>query len=233
MVAVLYAVLVFKTRAENESPDVAGIARSRPVVAADRTASSDISASLRTLTPADASWLVSGPIGVSDFCGSRPPDGFGAAWSPTNCSRTVYAYFFSDDSPEQQMKAWDAALRASGWTAVGASMSKQIPASYVRVPQGSSTIGQRIGLAVQWVPRSEVARLFEPAGAMATDVAWIQQTAVPLDVLESAAFSRYRFVALASLTVEYYGPDAEPTSTPTTTSKGWSGQCVSGSDTCD
>lgn len=106
-------------------------------------------------------------------------------------------YFFSDDSAEQRMRTWDAVLRASGWTEIGAD------------------------------------GLFGPASESTADVAWIQKTAVPTDVVESAVFSHYRFVALASLTVDYYGPDAEPASLPTATSNGWSGQCGTGSGTCN
>lgn len=142
-------------------------------------------------------------------------------------------YFFSDDSAEQRMRTWDAVLRASGWTEIGADGPEQLPTSYVRALADSSTTGQSIELTVRWVPRSEVDGLFGPASESTADVAWIQKTAVPTDVVESAVFSHYRFVALASLTVDYYGPDAEPASLPTATSNGWSGQCGTGSGTCN
>jgi len=239
VVLVLYAGIIIEFHHKPSGPDVAGIARSRPAVAADLAAASATSASLKSLAPSAASWLVPGPTAVSDFCASsEQSDAFTTSWTPTSCSRTVTAYFFFNGSFEQHMRAWGAALEASGWSAdhgdplslplsyyaqygdrpgPGVSgrtyLATSLPSSgdYVRAGEGSSAAGPAVYLEFRWAERPQVTASVEgvygvPVSGPNTVVAWMRkQTAgVSPDVVESAAFARYQYVAVATMTAPYY-----------------------------
>lgn len=242
-VLALCAVLIVHRRFENGPPDVAGIARSQPAAAADHAVASEISAALRSLAPAGASWLASGPTAVTDYCFSGPADSFGPSWTPTSCLRMVGAYFFSDDPPQHDVQTWDATLRSSGWS-VAADPSRGSDESSRVLDTSLVSLGYSAHLTFDWTPLSQAtdptdgsAGRWPVAGAGAgAIVVWNQETTMPPDVAESAAFSRYRFVARVTVTVWYFdSADSADgaASLPTPTGDGRRGQCVTGSDSCD
>jgi hypothetical protein len=256
MIALCAALIVYLRHREHP-PDVAGIARSRPVVSADRAAASATSAALRALAPDGASWLVPGPTAVSDWCMSQQPGEFVAAWTPTTCMRTVTAYFFFDGSFQQHMQAWDAALHATGWYTTGDPLSQlsnsytasghkpeadepsptypatSLPASgpYFRALQGSSA--PSVALVFYLAERSEASSSLpgsDESPGPTVAIAWIEKPAVSPDAVEAAAFTRYQFVAVATLTTTYYD-SAAPARAPATHPA--SAACRSGSGTCN
>jgi hypothetical protein len=256
MIALYAALLVYLRHRENP-PDIAGIARSQPVVSADHAAVSATSAALRALAPDGASWLVPGPTAVSDECYSQQPGEFVAAWTPAICVRTVTAYFFFGGSFRQHMQAWDAALRAAGWYTTGYTLSQlsnfytafghnpgasepgqtylatSLPASgpYFRALMGSSAPSVSLGFhlaerpeASPWVVESAAS----PDPVIA--IAWIEKPAVSPEAVQAAAFTRYQFVAAATLTTTYYDAAAAARAPATHPA---SEACRSGSGTCD
>ena len=253
----LYAALIIYLRHRENPPDLARVARSQPVVSADRAAASATSAALRAVVPDGASWLVPGPTAVSDRCISQQAGEFIAAWTPAICERTVTAYFFFGGSFQQRMRAWDAALGATGWYTTGSTLSQlsnfytewghkpeasepsltylatSLPASgpYFRALQGSSA--PSVSLVFHLAERPEASSAFagideSPGPSMA--IAWIEKSAVSPDAVETAAFTRYQFVAVATLTVTYYD-SAAPVRAPATHPA--SAACRSGSGTCN
>jgi hypothetical protein len=258
--------LVIRQHHEQTPPDVAAVASSGPVVAADDAAATIVSARLKTLMPPGASWLVSGPSEVSDSCQSHKAGMFTEVWNPPTCVRTVTAFYFFNGSFVQHMRAWDVALRASGWSASGDPMGQPLsyyaqyggkpeskessrtylatslpssgPYEYITA-KNSSTPGLTVELGFDWAEQPQTTR---SDGAAATDslpasgpndaVAWIQKPALTPDAIESSAFARYRYVAIASLNTEYYD-SAAPSPAPTTNSDSSYHPCISGSGTCN
>jgi hypothetical protein len=261
IVIALYAALVLYLRHLENPPDLTGVARSKAVAAADQVAASATSAALRALAPDGASWLVPGPTTVSDRCVSYGGGGFDSARSSATCIRTVTAYFFFDGSFQQHMRAWDAALRATGWDTTGYTLSQtsndytefghkpeanepsltylasSLPESgaYFRALQGSWD--RSVSLVFDWAERPEVSPAFvDPVESpgLTTAVAWIEKPAMSPDAVEAAAFGRYQFVAVATLTATYYraptlpqAPTTHPATHPATVA------CRSGSGTCN
>jgi hypothetical protein len=265
VVIALYAVMIVYLRHKQNPPDVTGIARSQPIVNADHVAASATSAALKALAPAGASWLASGPTAVSDLCVSVQDGEFISSWTPVTCMRTVTAYFFFNGSFQQHMRAWDAALRATGWSPTGYPLSlplsyyaefghrpephepgqrylaTSLPPSgsydYIRPFEGSSAPGRAVSLVFRWAERPQMTPSLEntdqsPVPGPDTAVAWIQKATVSPDAVESAAFTRYQFVAIATLTAGYYD-SAAPAQGPTTNSAPAVGHCMSGSGTCN
>jgi hypothetical protein len=255
----LYVALNVYSRHLATPPDVAGIARSQSVVDADRAAVAATSADLKALAPDGASWLAPGPAGVSDLCVSHQNDGFVASWTPTACVRTITAYFFFNGSFERHMQAWDAALRATGWVTIGDPLSlplsyyakyghkpepgepslrylaTSLPLSdpYYRALPGSPAPAQSVDLVFRWAERPQVSPSFadyDETPGPTTVVAWIQKSTLSPGAVESAAFTRYQFVAVATLTLVYYDLAAHAR-TPTTNSG--HENCLTGSETCD
>jgi hypothetical protein len=255
----LYIALLVYIRHAQAPPDVAGLAHSQPVAAADRLAVSATSAALKAVAPDGASWLVPGPTSVSDRCVSIKSDWLLHPWAGTSCVRAVTAYFFFNGSFQQRVRAWDAVLRASGWVTAGDPLSvplsyyaeyghkpdlnqpglrylaTSLPQSdpYYRAIHGSATPGQSVDLVFRWAERPEVSRSLEDFDAVpgpSTVVAWRQKSTVSPNAVESAAFTRYQYVAIATINVVYYD-SAVPARTPVT----YSGHenCRTGSDTCD
>lgn len=258
------AVLAFYLSRGHNPPDVAGIARSQPVAGADHSATLATSAALTALAPDDASWLVSGPAAVSDLCISRQYGEFVETWEPTTCMRRITAYFFFNGSFQQHMQAWEAALRATGWSAIGYPLAQplnyytkyrdkpestkpdqtylatSLPASdsYYHDLPGPPAPGHSISLVFNWAERPEVTppytdtnQFLEPDAT--TAVAWIEKETVSPDAVEAAAFTRYQFVAVATLTATYYDA-AAPAWAPTTHPASPTYEaCRSGSGTCD
>jgi hypothetical protein len=255
------AILAFYLSRGHNPPDVAGIARSQPVAGADQVATSATSAAFAALPPDGASWLVPGPTAVSDLCTSRQYGEFVVAWEPATCMRRLTAYFFFNGSFQQHMRAWDAALRATGWSATGYPLGRplgyyteyghkpepsepsqtylatSLPASepYYRALPGPPAPGHSISLVFNWAERPEVTppyadtdTFLEPDAT--TAVAWIEKEPVSPDAVEAAAFARYQFVAVATLTATYYDA-AAPAQAPATHPAREA--CRSGSGTCD
>jgi hypothetical protein len=262
VIALWAAVVLYLRHAENP-PDLSGVARSQPVAAADHVAASATSGALRTLTPDGASWLVPGPTTVSDRCLSNGNGALIPAWTPATCMRTVTAYFFFDGSFQQHVRAWDAALRASGWSAAGDPLgppvdyytedghkpekyqprqlylATSLPTSspYSRSAQGSPAPGYSVSLVFDWAERPEVSPswvgVVESQG-LSTAVAWIEKPALSPDAVETAAFGRHQFVAVATLTVTYYhAPAPAPPTTHPAAHPDTHVACRSGSGTCD
>ena len=257
IVIALYAALVVYLRHRENPPDIAGIARTQPVVSADRAAASATSAALRAVGPDGASWLVPGPAAVSDYCLSQNSGEFVAVWTPTTCTRTVTAFFFFNGPFQQHLRAWDAALRATAWYTTGDTLSQlsdyytafgrnpeasepsrrylatSLPASsqYFRPLQGSSA--PSVSLVFHWAERPAVSSSFagtDESPGPTTAVAWIEKPARSPKAVETAAFTRYQFVAIATLTATYYDA-AAPVRAPATHPA--SAACRSGSGTCD
>jgi hypothetical protein len=238
LVVVIAAIVDLHFR--NEPPDVAGIAHSRPVVAADGAATAEISAGLRALAPSGASWPVAGPVAISDACSSRNYGMIEASWSPTSCTRVVDAVFLSDDSFERHLQTWDAALRAAGWTAaaldrVGSSNST----FYSRALEGSAFPGGAITLTFRSAAQSQAAAMIDLASSESAAptapmpvVEWNQRTTVSPEAVKSAV-SHYRFAAVVTVTVQYYDSAATATAAPTATGGSGTGPCFSGSGTCN
>jgi hypothetical protein len=254
----LYIAINIYVRHAQTPPDVAGIARSQPVAAADRAAASAMSADLKALAPDGASWLAYGPTAVSDLCVSHQNVGFIGSWTGTRCERTITAYFFFNGSFEQHMRAWDTALRATGWITTGDPLSLPLSyyakfghkpepgdprlkylatslplsAPYYRALPGSPAPGQSVDLVFRWAERPAVSPAFpvndETPGA-ATVIAWIQKATAASSGVESAAFDRYQFVAVATLSLVYYDLMA-PVRTSITNSE--HENCRTGSETC-
>jgi len=230
----LFIALNIYVRHAQTPPDVVGIARSRHVVDADHAAVSALSADLKALAPDGASWLAPGPAGVSDLCVSHENDAFIPSWTGTRCIRTITAYFFFNGAFGQHMQAWDAALRATGWVTIGGDplgmplfyyakyghkpesgepslryLATSLPMSdpYYHALPGSSTPGQSVDLVFRWAERPQVSDSFEDydeTPGPTTVVAWLQRAILSPGAVESAAFTRYQFVAVATLTAVYY-----------------------------
>ena len=260
VVLVLFIAVGLDFHFRNEAPDVGGIARSQAVVAADHVAASAISADLKTLVPTDAPWLATGPTAVADFCESTP--GYMSGWQPTTCTRNVTAYFYFNGSFQQHMQAWDLALRSAGWDTNGSAMSRPLaeyaqfastpapgepgrpqlatslsPAGpYSRTVADSATPDEWVDLMLSWAERPQATPSFDGIDDSLPDpnaaVAWNQETNSSPDAVESAAFARYQFIAIARLSVRYYDP-AQVAPTPTPSTNPAAGQCMSGSNTCN
>ncbi|MFI8458664.1 hypothetical protein [Kitasatospora sp. NPDC085464] len=98
-----------------QPPDVAALAASPEVAAADRSLAAEIDRRLAVLLPA-----LSGaqPIGegVQDGCGVDPgrSDGSGVHWPAPKCRRQVVRYLAVSGDPQQARSRWDQAMAAQG-----------------------------------------------------------------------------------------------------------------------
>jgi hypothetical protein len=234
VVLALYAVLMIQIHFDRQPPDVAGIAHSQPVVAADQAATSAISEGLKSLAPAHTPGLVAGPTAIFDGCASQQAASFMPSWTPTVCTRAVTEYFFSNTPFQQHLQAWSAALRTSGWTAFSPNPTAT---DYQRPPPANSAVPvPTIDLTFRFAQRPRASLLFVAGyGSFppesTTAASWIQKVTVSPGVVDSAPFAQYPYVAEVALFARYYDPSNPPTPTPTGNPA--SGQCITGSGTCN
>jgi hypothetical protein len=97
------------------APDVAALAASAEVTAADQALTAEIDRRLAALLPALSGAQVIGE-GVQDGCGAdpAPPDGSGARSAAPTCRRQVVKYLAVSGSPGEARVRWEPAMTAQG-----------------------------------------------------------------------------------------------------------------------
>jgi hypothetical protein len=236
LIVVVFGLVIFGhvlTVDRNERPpDVAAVAKSATVVAADRTAVAEVDTRLAALPQAGA-WLVPGPTAILDDCQSLQDGDWSQSWTQVTCGRMATAFFYFNGDFEEHMQAWDGELRASGWGAVGDPMDQA--ESYYELygdkpaPQDTS----RTYLATD-LPRSGGYCILPKGdeGKVCLTITWAERISVNQDQVESAAFAKYQYIAIVEMTDVYYDPaDAPPTTLPPLDPNYT--PCYSGSNTCN
>ncbi|MEU9041217.1 MULTISPECIES: hypothetical protein [unclassified Kitasatospora] len=112
------------TTLDSPVPDVAALAASSEVAAADQALTAEIDRRLATLLPALSGAQVIGE-GVQDGCGVDPSrsDGFGAHWPAPKCRRQVVKYLAVSGDPQQARSRWEQAMTAQGALTVDSNAS--------------------------------------------------------------------------------------------------------------
>ncbi|PBC76859.1 hypothetical protein BX265_1580 [Streptomyces sp. TLI_235] len=95
-------------------PDVAALARSRPVAVVDEDARADMDRRLTELTSALPGAVLIGDA-VDDGCGATARTGFAAGYEEPSCTRDVIRYLALADPPPAAVATVEAALTAHGW----------------------------------------------------------------------------------------------------------------------
>lgn len=237
-------------------PDVAAVANSAPVVAADRLATTEIDTRLTEVARAGTGTAL-GPAAVVDQCQSRRGGMWVATWSPVACARTVTAYFTFNADFERQMQGWSAALAAQGWHGQGDPLAQ--PLHYYESMAGKRQPGNAGAagpyLASDLPPSGELCKHSGPDDSVCLQFDWAErprtravfllQDAGPQTVVrqrhdvdpaqaESAAFGTDRYVAIVTLVDDYFKPSDKPSDKPTQTSNPDPSYtpCYSGSHNC-
>lgn len=201
-------------------PDVAAVATSAAVAAADQQAIRLIDDRLTTLT-ALAVDMTPAATSVEDVCGSEPGSTFGAAYGPVTCVRTVTRYFGFGGAVAARSEGWDKALRAAGWSSHEPSPQ---PSAWRRPMTYDDP--SRVGLSVEWADRPQIPMDLGPYSQLDATYARAEQRVEP----DTAAATVYRdspHMAVAVLQLSYFDASVEPTPSPDNYHP-----CYSGSGTC-
>jgi hypothetical protein len=200
-------------------PDVAAVGRSAAVDAADAPAVPLLDDRMTTIT-ALAVDMTPVTTSVRDVCGSRRQ---GLGYGPVTCTRTVSRYFAFGGTVPPRRSAWDAALRAAGWTSTAPSP----PSDDWRTPL-TYTDHAGVTLDVGWEQRPQPPTMWDRNDP--GEVTYYR-TDQPVDV-DTTAATVYRtepYMAVTVLQTAYYDDSIGPTSGPDT---GHYHPCYSGSGDC-
>ena len=260
--AVVVAVVAFvayafhqldSTLHDQPPPDVAKVADSAPVAAADQLAATRMDTDLAEVAAAGTGTAL-GPAAVLDLCQSLRGGMWVSVWTPVACSRTVTAYFAFNDDFERRMQSWSAGLEAKGWHGGGALGQ---PLEYYKTMAGKprwpdakatdpylasdlpssgqickpSVTDASVCLRFDWAERPRTRTVYVSADGPNSQRAVRQRHDVDPVRTESADFAGARYVAIVSITDRYYDQSVKPAKTanpdPSYT------PCYSGSHNCD
>lgn len=205
------AVLVYQWERHLTPPDVAATAGSAPVrQAAERAAGQLDARALEVLRPVP--WLAPVSSGVEDVCQTEGGTFIGSGWGPVICSRTTWRVLGTEDADLDRRQEWDKALRADGWRDVSAPDGP----SAVPVPRRNYRGTDGVAVAVTWVESpADLTKLAAPRPYPDSNLR-VDRLYEPLDEAATRrAATRYRHLVVVTASVQYHGPDAAASPSPT------------------
>lgn len=226
-----YAIIQFDSTMHDQSPpDVAKIATSAQVTAADQLATTRMDADLAEVTAAGTG-TEPGPSAVLDQCQSRRGGMWVETWSPVGCTRRVTAYFAFNGDFEHQMQTWSAALAAKGWRGENDDALAQ-PQAYSGQLCKRSGSGDPTCLHFDWTERPKTKDPLYSVSDLGETVIRQRHDVDPAQT-ESADFAGARYVAIVTMSDSYYTPTIKPTQPSTASPPNPSySPCYSGSHNC-
>lgn len=253
---VAYALFQLNSTLRDQSPpDVAKIAGSAPVAAADQLAADRMDTDLAEVARAGTGTTL-GPTALLDQCGSRATGEWTEVWGPVACTRTVTAYFTFNGDFERQMQDWASALATKGWRGENA-YPLSMPLNYYKTMGGKplpqdpnpnepylasdlpssdelckpSASATSVCLRFEWAERPRTNVLFLSGGEPGAQTVVRQRHDVDPAQTETADFAGARYVAIVTIADTYYKPSPKPkqTSNPDPSYS----PCYSGSHNCD